>query len=162
MTQGATDRTVLLIGFGNPAREDDGLGPAAASAIEKLGIDGITVDADYQLTVEDAAAVAEYDAVVFVDAAVEGDGPFCFSTLVPKRQESFSSHSVSPEAVLGLAQELFNAQPEAYMLAIRGYSFTMFEEKMSEGALHNLECALEFLVPVLRRKSFSSQATGTK
>ena len=49
-------RKVLLIGYGNPGRLDDGLGPALAAAVEKLAIPGVTVDADYQLNVEDAAA----------------------------------------------------------------------------------------------------------
>ena len=66
----ATDK-VLLYGFGNPARGDDGLGPALAAAIEELAIPNITVDANYQLTVEDAADIAGYDAVVFADAATQ-------------------------------------------------------------------------------------------
>ncbi len=49
---------VLVIGFGNPAREDDGIGPAVADRLEESGIDGVVVDADYQLTVENAADVA--------------------------------------------------------------------------------------------------------
>ena len=66
---------VLLIGYGNPAREDDGLGPAAAQAIEKLGIEGVSVDSNYQLTVEDAASAAHHDVVVFVDATTQGKDP---------------------------------------------------------------------------------------
>ena len=49
---------VLVIGYGNPGRMDDGLGPATIDELEKLAIDGVDLDADYQLTVEDAAAVA--------------------------------------------------------------------------------------------------------
>ncbi|MFC1592179.1 hydrogenase maturation protease [Thermodesulfobacteriota bacterium] len=149
---------VLLIGFGNPAREDDGLGPAAAEAIEAHALAGITVDADYQLTVEDAAAVAEHDVVVFVDAAAEGREPFYFKKLTPRRQESFSSHSVAPEALLGLAIDLFNADTEAFLLGIRGYSFAMFREEMTGKARDNLREALAFLVPVLKDRCFQQAA----
>jgi len=144
---------IIVIGFGNQAREDDGLGIAVAEEIEKLNIDGIEVDADYQLNVEDAAAVAEHDAVVFIDASIEGDGPFTFTRLTPKREETFSSHTVSPEGVMGLAHDLFNATADGYMLGIRGYSFEMFTEEMTDRAHKNMRKAIDFLVPMLRTGS---------
>ena len=55
-------------GFGNPARGDDGLGPALIERLDALALEGVTTDSDYQLTIEDAALVAEHDVVVFVDA----------------------------------------------------------------------------------------------
>ena len=140
---------MLLIGFGNPAREDDGIGPAVAGEIEKLEIEGLSVDSDYQLTIEDAAFVAEHDSVVFVDASVEDVEPFTFSRLSPKRSDSFSSHSVTPETVMGLAYDLFNAKTEGYLLGIKGYSFDMFTEKITSRACENKRKAVEFLVPML-------------
>ncbi len=154
-----TDRNmerILLIGYGNPARGDDGLGPAIAEEVEKLSIKGLTVDADYQLTVEDAASVADHEAVIFVDASVSGDEPFSFTRVNPRRQESFSSHSVSPESVLGLAEELFQAKSEAYMLAVRGYSFEMFDEKMTAKAVENKREAVRFLQSILESGSFNN------
>ena len=85
---------LLIIGFGNPAREDDGLGPAAVSKIQDLASDQITTDSDYQLTVEDAADIAEHDSVIFIDADIKAKEPFSFRKIEAKRQESFSSHSV--------------------------------------------------------------------
>ena len=67
---------VLIIGYGNPGRLDDGLGPALAEIMEEKRLPGLTVDANYQLAVEDAAQVAQYDVVVFADAAIAGDGPY--------------------------------------------------------------------------------------
>jgi hydrogenase maturation protease len=148
-------KKILLIGFGNPARGDDGLGPAIAQELEELSIEGLTVDADYQLTVEDAASVAEHEAVIFVDASVNGDEPYTFARVKSVRQESFSSHSVSPEGVLGLAEELFHAKSEAYMLAVRGYSFDMFDEKMTAKALNNKNHAVRFLRSLLESGSFA-------
>ena len=145
---------VLVIGYGNPAREDDGIGPAAAEIIGKHSIEGIVVDANYQVTVEDAVAVAQHDYVIFIDASASGKEPFTFSRLYPKHQISFSSHSVEPEEVLGLAKDLFNAGTEAYILGVRGYSFSMFEERMTEKASENLSKALDFLVHVLNTRSF--------
>jgi hydrogenase maturation protease len=153
---------VLLIGYGNPAREDDGLGPAAAQAIEKLGIEGVSVDSNYQLTVEDAASAAYHDVVVFVDAATQGKDPVVFYELEPKRRESFTSHSVDPEAILGLTHDLFNAETRGFMLGIRGYSFDMFKEEMTTEALKNLEAAVKFITPLLQAKSFEETAKMSK
>ncbi len=149
-------KRILLIGYGNPVRGDDGLGPAIAEEVEQLAIDGLTVDADYQLTVEDAASVADHEAVIFVDASVNGDEPFSFTRVNPRRQESFSSHSVSPEGVLSLAEELFQAKSEAYMLAVRGYCFNMFDEEMTAKALENKREAIQFLRSILESGSFKN------
>ena len=149
-----TRRKILFYGFGNPAREDDAIGPLLADRVEKLGLADITVDSDYQLTVEDAADVAAHDVVVFADASVEGDESFTFTRLQPERQESFSSHSVSPQGVLGLARDLFGAESEAWMLAVRGISFAMFTETMTQQAEDNLEKAFAFIVPMLESGTF--------
>ncbi len=149
-----SSQKVLVLGYGNPAREDDGLGPAAAAAIEKLDIEGITVDSDYQLTVEASVAVAEHDVVIFIDASIEGEKPFYFSRAAAKSMDGFSTHHIEPEGVMGLAKDLFNAGPEAYILGIRGYSFSMFKETMTKKALGNLKKALRFLEPLLQSGSF--------
>jgi len=145
------DGKVLVIGFGNPAREDDGLGPAVAEAVEKATIDGVTVDIDYQLSIEHASDAAEYEIVVFVDAAVEGEAPFTVGVVEPSMTESFTSHSVSPGQVIGLAEKLFRARPKAYILGIRGYSFEMFREEMTDDACRNMDEAAAWLISSLRK-----------
>jgi hydrogenase maturation protease len=142
-------KRVLVIGYGNPARGDDGIGPAVIGRLENLAIDGVTADSDYQLTVEDAADAAAHDVVIFVDASVDAKEPYEFDTVRPKRTESFSSHSVSPEQVLGLAEELFQVKPKGFMLAIRGYSFEMFDESLTEAAARNMDKAFGFLRSVI-------------
>lgn len=150
---------ILLIGYGNPGRLDDGLGPAVAEAMEKLDLDGVTVDADYQLVLEDAAAIAEHDVVIFADADTEAAGPFYFKALEPNTSLGFSSHSVQPAAALGLAHELFGAKTKGYVLGIRGYAFNEYEESMSQQARSNLAAALTFIEGVLRRRNFAEAIT---
>jgi hydrogenase maturation protease len=147
-------KNILLICYGNPLREDDGLGPAVARAVEKLNISGVTIEEDFQPNVEDAAAIAEHETVVFVDASLNGKEPFSFTRLEPKIKESFSSHSVEPASLFGLAKELFHASTQAYVLGIRGYSFDMFQEGLTDRALKNMNEALDFLVPALRSGTF--------
>ncbi len=150
---------VLLIGYGNPGRMDDGLGPAFAEAFEGKRIPGVMVDADYQLTVEDAADIAANDVAVFADAAVVGPEPFFFRPVEPAAELGFSTHSVEPEAVMALACELFGAKTKGYVLGIKGYTFNEFGEGLSAGAMKNLATALEVMEPVFRAGTFDLAVT---
>jgi len=141
---------VLFIGYGNPGRLDDGLGPACAEAIERMAIPGVTVDADYQLSVETAAAVAQHEYVVFADASVDGPEPFSFHPVHPARQGTFSTHLVEPAEVMAMARHLFQAKAEGYAFAIRGYAFHDFGEMLSDKALQNLTAGLRFIAPLLQ------------
>lgn len=138
--------TTLILGWGNPGRVDDGLGPAFIEAVSRIAPSSVVLDSDYQLTMEDAAEVAHYDRVVFVDADRSGPAPFSMRPLEPSTDGgSFSTHSVAPGAVLSLCRDLFHATPEAWILGIRGYEFDRFGEGLSEGARANLDQAVEFI-----------------
>lgn len=150
---------VLLIGYGNPGRCDDGLGPAFARALEGESSGGLTVESNYQLTVEDADAVARHDVVVFADAAVDGPEPFAFRPVEAGGDMSFSTHSIEPEGVLALAQRLFGAETAAYTLGIRGYVFNRFGETLSAGARENLAKAVAFFRSLMKKGNFEQAVT---
>ena len=156
MSSGST----LVLAYGNPAREDDGIGPAAAEYLENLSIHGVTVDADYQLSVEDALSVAEHDRSIFIDAAAEGDEPFFFSRIEPDNSRTFTTHAVEPPAVAALAEKLAGTEKECYLLGIRGYSFAMFKEEMTDNAQDNLRQAMDFLVPLLSTENITEKKFG--
>jgi hydrogenase maturation protease len=154
--------STLLIGYGNPGRLDDGLGPALAEAVEQLDIPGVTVESNYHLTVEDAAAAAAHRYVVFADASVTGREPFSFTVVQPVAHTSFSSHSVEPEAVIAMAHDLFRAETKGYALGIRGYRFNEFGELLSAKATENLAAALRFLAPLLRQCTFDAAVAAAE
>jgi len=153
-------RHVLVLGFGNPGRQDDGLGPAFAESVAGLKLPGVEADANYQLLVEDAEAVSRHEVVVFADADASGPGPFSFAGLAPKAELGFTSHHLGPAAVLALAEDLFGARPRAYLLGIRGYEFEELEEELSRPARANLEQALLFFQSWIRRKNERSKIRG--
>lgn len=135
----------LLIGYGNPGRGDDGLGPALAEALEAEALAGLDVKVEFQLNVENAFDLQGYDAVYFVDAAVQGAEPYDFHAIRPQDPALFSSHAVSPEGVLALADKLFGLKVPGYILAIKGYSFDDFGAPISPQAQRNLDAATAFL-----------------
>jgi hydrogenase maturation protease len=135
---------VLVLGYGNPGRQDDGLGPALAAEIEVLGWPGVTVCDNYQLVIEDAVDIAEHDVVWFVDAARDGCEPCEARRLSPAFDVTFSSHLVKPETLLAIAEQYYGKSPEAWLLGIRGYEFE-FLEGLTDRASSNLAVALALI-----------------
>jgi hydrogenase maturation protease len=145
------EHNILLIGYGNPGRRDDGLGPAVAETVRAWDVPGLTVESNYQLTVEDSHQAARHRVVLFADAAESGPEPFWIERLHPADgPASFSTHSVTPQAVLALAREVFSAEPAGYLLGIRGYQFDQFGETLSKQARANLQAAVAHLRPMLQ------------
>jgi hydrogenase maturation protease len=147
----------LILGWGNPGRGDDGLGPAFADEIAALGIPDVDVASDYQLQVESAEKVAHYRRVLFVDAdRGNRDEPFWLGPLEVGAAVSpaFSTHGVSPETILALSRDLFHQMPEAWLMGIRGYEFESFVEQLSWRAFANLMQAVDFIQSALQRGDF--------
>ena len=139
----------LIFAYGNPSRGDDALGPLflerastqfsaeiAAGALELLG--------DFQLQVEHALDLVHRTRVLFVDASVSCAEPFALTEALPARDTSFTSHSLTPAALLHVYDSTATApRPRAWVLAIRGYGFEL-GEGMSTRAAANLDAALEW------------------
>ena len=153
---------LLVVGYGNPGRGDDGLGPAFAEAVEKLDLPGVTVDVNYQLTVEITDAVARHPVVVFADAELRGPEPFWFRPVKPRVTPgwSFTSHHLDPTAVLALAEEIFGARPVGYLLGIRGYAFEELKEALTANAAANLAAAVQFFQAAWQEGSLQPSAAG--
>ena len=135
---------VLVLGYGNPGRQDDGLGAAAVAEIESLNWPNVTAYDNYQLCIEDAIDVAEHDVVWFVDASRVGASPFAVTELSRATSVEFTSHLVRPEAILAMAEQYYSSTPCAYLLAIRGYEFEFIEE-LTPRANDNLRLAVDAL-----------------
>jgi len=140
---------VLVLACGNPSRGDDALGPELAAAVERTHAEAIArgeleVQCRYQLAVEDALELEGRQRVIVVDAA--GSGPeVLLQPLSPRRDESFTTHRLSPWALLQVFQEIERSPlPRCELLAIRGERFEL-GEPLSERARANLERALDVL-----------------
>lgn len=133
----------LLIGIGNDARGDDGLGWAFLKKLE-----GSTNHYDivwrYQLQVEDAELISRYPEVVFVDACQTAvPNGFALEKCKAVLGFDFSTHAVEPTSILALCQELYQAYPLSYIFKIQGYHWDL-GKTLSTAARKNLENALDF------------------
>ena len=136
---------LLVFGYGNPGRGDDGLGPAIAERIEMLERPDILVETPMQLNIEDAALVAEAGSVLFIDADVSLQAPFALREAGPAGRIEFTSHAMSPEALLAVCADYFAPAPPAWVLGVRGVEFGL-GEGISRKAAEHLEAALEFIL----------------
>ncbi|PLX01356.1 MAG: hydrogenase maturation protease [Marinilabiliales bacterium] len=142
-------KRVLVYGYGNPGRQDDALGNEMVEKvqdwIEKHKLECMSTDSNYQLNIEDAEKISQWEIVVFVDASQEGIHEYKFSKLEPVEEKiEFTMHAVSPSYVLHLCNKLYSKQPEAYVLGIKGYDFEL-KEGLTDNAKLNLEQAYQFL-----------------
>lgn len=137
---------VLLIGYGNPGRGDDGLGPALAARMAARKLPGLRVIEAYQLVVEHAADIAGADAVVFADADFRPGAEVRLTELRADPAGEIGSHDVSPASVLSLAALLFGATARGYVLGIPGEESREVHEGLSARGRANLDRAEALLV----------------
>jgi hydrogenase maturation protease len=148
----AMSKRILILGWGNPSRGDDALGPLFVEHIDAPGLPDVECLTDFQLQVEHALDLAGRQLVLFVDASLEAEPPFAVSRLSPARDASISSHALSPEAVMQVHAELHHAAPPpCYLLAIRGESFGLGQPCSPAAQLH-LAAALEWFRKWLKCK----------
>ena len=143
---------VLVYGYGNPGRQDDGLGNQLVNRLETWAADqdlsDVEFDSNYQLNIEDAEAISQMDLVVFADASEEDIEDYCLSEVDGSTKVSFTTHAASPGYIVQLCQELFQREPKVLLLHIKGYAWD-FQEGLSDRAVENLEKALEQMKEIL-------------
>ncbi len=122
----------LLIGYGNTLRGDDAIGPVVAERIERAlpaGQTDVTVMICHQLTPELAEDIAQFDRVIFIDAA-ENLPPGevrCVDLTDTTASPGETSHAVDPAWLLHTARILYGHAPQAHAVMIGGADFGLVE-----------------------------------
>ena len=138
-------KPILVFGYGNLSRGDDALGPLLLERIDDTcNQDSIEILTDFQLQVEHALDLENRKLVLFVDASVSCKTAFDFFELQALKDKSYSTHAMSPAAVLQVYQSIKKQNPPpAFLLSIQGLSFELGEE-LSPQAENNLNLAVQF------------------
>ena len=154
----STGKRILIYAYGNPGRQDDGLGnrfiEEIGKWIEKENLAQIDLESNYQLNIEDAYTISGKDLVIFVDASVEDIEDLRLSVVTPSEGRSeFTMHAASPAFIVALCHKIYNKYPMTYLLQIRGYEWE-FREGLSAGAEKNLASALDLIKKKLTDTAF--------
>ncbi len=134
---------VLVFAIGNESRGDDALGPLLLRSLEgSEEIAGrVELIEDYQLQVEHVIDLLDRSTVLFVDADMSCIEPFHFSEIAAARDGSYTSHVMTPFALLHTYRQVYGMEaPPAFLLSIRGYDFEL-GNPLSDRAAANLELA---------------------
>ncbi|MCO5197274.1 MAG: hydrogenase maturation protease [Anaerolineae bacterium] len=110
---------VLIIGYGNTLRGDDGIGVAAAEEI-RAGNPDVDVITCHQLAPELAEPISQARLVIFVDASAATAPGTIVAQRITSADLSHSSftHHVDPATLLALAGTLFGGNPEAWLMTV--------------------------------------------
>jgi Ni,Fe-hydrogenase maturation factor len=107
---------------------------------------GVECQNDMQLQVEHVADLAECEQVLFIDADVSCAAPFEFCEIKAVRDDSYTSHAMSPAALLHAYRKVYHKDaPPSFLLRIRGYDFAL-GDPLSDRASANLEVATKRVV----------------
>ena len=144
---------LVVFGWGNDARGDDGLGPLLLARVAGAGWPKVTTIEDFQLQIEHALDLEGAEAALFLDAGRETPAPFAFAEIGPKRVATHTTHAIAPEAVLDVfARTLGKTPPPSFMLCVRGERFEL-GEGLSAVAAERLEAAWAFLQGLMGERS---------
>jgi hydrogenase maturation protease len=144
-------KPVLLFGYGNLSRGDDALGPLLLEYVEShCDLQAIEILSDFQLQIEHALDLENRSLVLFVDASVSCIGAIDFVQLEPARDDSYTTHTMSPAAVLDVYQSIKKQMPPpCFLLSIKAEKLEL-GEGLSAPAKNNLDQACQFAGQLLK------------
>lgn len=133
---------LLVFAIGNESRGDDALAPLLVRQLQSEDTGAkIEFIEDFQLQVEHVTDLLGRSAVLFVDADMSCDAPFHFSEIAAAQDHSYTSHAMTPFALLHTFRQVYGTNaPRSFLLRIRGYGFEL-GESLSDEASFNLELA---------------------
>lgn len=135
---------LLVIGYGNTLRGDDGVGPRVADAVRALGLPGVKTLICQQLSPEQAEPISQAERVVFVDAAMDAPDEVQWRELKPGETTQLMAHAADPRTMLALARDVFGHAPKAWWLTIPAHDLG-FKESFSPTAQRGLDRAIELV-----------------
>src|SRR5690348_5954937 len=109
---------LLVIGYGNTLRSDDGVGPKVVEALAALDLANVRTLSCDLLTPELADPISRADTVVFVDAAIDAPREVQLRPLAPAESSQILAHAADPRTLLALARDVFGHAPRAWWLTI--------------------------------------------
>lgn len=142
-------KRLLLLGYGNPDREDDGVAWHILRALTiKLGLvppesyedefpESTQIDFDFQLqlTPEMAEDISSYSYVCFIDAHTGNiPEPVRLIDVESEFQSSPFTHHLTPQSLISMCETIYGKKPDAALLSVLGHRFLFTRELSGETA----------------------------
>ncbi len=154
-------KDTIIIGYGNPDRQDDGVAWHIMRAVaeglfftapllpeEPFAIDNdqIVFTFDLQLVPEFGEKISHFKRVCFIDAHT-GSIPEEVRGIEINAQYQHTpfTHHMTPQTCLEIAKTVYHATPKAFLLSVRGYEFG-FSNLLSKKTERLIPLAVEKII----------------
>ena len=124
MTEPADRAPILVIGYGNDLRSDDGAGRWVADRIDAMGLAGVEARSIMQLTPEVSLDIVERRWVVFVDASVETE-ELRVDEIEPTPGATVMTHHGDPASLLAVCERVGQPRERATRVSIPARNLEM-------------------------------------
>ncbi|MFW6357904.1 MAG: hydrogenase maturation protease [Chroococcales cyanobacterium] len=118
---------ILLIGYGNDLRSDDGVGRQIADILSESNLPDLKTLSVHQLTPELSETLSEVDAAIFVDASANPLTEVTITPIKPLNSDFTLTHGWNPRSLLTLAQTLYGKSPNSWLVEIPAEDFSLGE-----------------------------------
>lgn len=124
---------MLVIGYGNPHRQDDRAGHVVAEAIRAWAardqLSHVNVLTAYQLDLDMAEDISTATVVYFCDAHVLSfSDDIVITPVSAEKQQGFTTHLITPSGLFSLCKELYQHMPRGTLVSVPGEWFDMGDE----------------------------------
>ncbi|MBD2346721.1 hydrogenase maturation protease [Anabaena subtropica] len=130
-------KTVMVIGYGNDLRSDDGIGQWIANEIASWHLPSVESVAVHQLTPDLVDSLASVDLAIFVDACLPVENfDVQVQSLLPACDIDSNVHTGDPRSLLALTEAIHGNFPVAWWVTIPGMNFEVgdrFSRTMEAG-----------------------------
>jgi hydrogenase maturation protease len=142
---------LVIIGYGNPSRGDDAIGPLLLNKIADCNFENISCFEDFQLQIIHSLDLEGMDMALFIDAGMNTQAPFFFKQIHASGELiTHTSHSLAPQTVLDIYIKIKGkTPPPAFLLCVAGESFGLGDDLSQNGQI-NLNQAWDFILPLLQ------------
>jgi hydrogenase maturation protease len=141
--------SILIIGYGNNLRSDDGVGRYLAEIIDQQQLPFVKTLSVHQLTPELVLEITEAQAVIFIDAIASLNDEITLQSRETSQDKTRLCHSSNPEQLLSLCKNLYHTSPPAWLLTIPTNNFE-FGETFSDLTQNAIAPALVILTQLIK------------
>ncbi len=149
----SAETALTVFAWGNTARGDDAIGPLLAERLRAMEAPGLAVIEDHQLNIEHVTDLSANGTALFIDASIDIDEGFRLERIGPSKDGNFSTHAISPQALLNVYQKAMReAPPDAWLLHVAAREFELGAEP-GDVATRAIDEVTRFLESLLSRDS---------
>ena len=146
----SSEKKILVVGYGNTLRGDDGIGQIIADKIEELKIPNVETLALHQLTPDLAGSCSEYRGIIFIDASEDvSQNEVQVFDLSPAEEAAQIEHAMTPQNLLRLSKDLYSAFPPSFCIVIPARKFE-FSEELSPVTKASIEPAINIITAKIK------------